>query len=71
MLHIGNARHPGPVVGKVSVDHSSVEFVNVGGWSTKVDMALDSGAQFLAAAQHRFIPARAGSIGHQLRKAGL
>ena len=33
-------------------------------------MALDSCAQFLAVAEHRLIPSRARSIGHQLRKAG-
>ena len=30
---------------------------------------LDSCAQFLAVAEHRLIPARARSLGHQLRKA--
>ena len=30
----------------------------------------DSCAQFLAVAEHRLIPSRARSIGHQLRKAG-
>ena len=28
-------------------------------------------AQFLAVAEHRLIPARARSVGHQLRKAGF
>ena len=37
---------------------------------TSGDLALDSFAQFLAVAEHRFIPSRAGSICHQLRKAG-
>ena len=31
---------------------------------------LDSCAQFLAVAEHRLIPSRARSVGHQLRKAG-
>ena len=31
---------------------------------------MDSCAQFLAVAEHRLIPARARSVGHQLRKAG-
>ena len=48
----------------------SVEFVNVGGWLTCGDLALDSCAQFLAVAEHRLIPSRARSICHQLRKAG-
>ena len=48
----------------------SVEFVNVGGWLTSGDLALDSCAQFLAVAEHRFIPSRARSVCHQLRMAG-
>ena len=35
------------------------------------DLAMDSCAQFLAVAEHRLIPARARSVGHQLRKAGF
>ena len=34
----------------------SVELVNVGGWLTYGDLALDSCAQFLAVAEHRLIP---------------
>ena len=71
MLHNERVRHPGPVVGKSPVYHLSVEFVNVAGLLTNGDMALDSGAPFLAVAEHRLIPARAWSIGDQLRKAGL
>ena len=37
----------------------SVEFVNVGGWLTYGDLALDSCAQFLAVAEHRLIPSGA------------
>ena len=48
----------------------SVEFVNVGGWLTHGDLALDSCAQFLAVAEHRSIPSRARSVCHQLRRAG-
>ena len=48
----------------------SVEFINVGGWLTSGDLALDSCAQFLAVAEHRLIPSRARSVCHQLRKAG-
>ena len=62
MLSIGRARHPGPVIGNDPVEHLSVEFVNVGGWLTNGDMALDSGAQFLAVAEHRLIPAKTGSF---------
>ena len=48
----------------------SIEFVNVGGWLTSGDLALDSSAQFLAVAEHRLIPSRARSVCHQLRRAG-
>ena len=68
MLHIGRARHPGP--GPPFFPQLSIEFVNVGGWLTLGDLALDSCAQFLAVAEHRLIPSRARSFCHQLRKAG-
>ena len=61
MFHIGRARHPGP-------GQLSVEFVNVGGWLTSGDLALDSCAQFLTAAG--IIPSRARSFCHHLRKSG-
>ena len=48
----------------------STEFINVGGWLTSGDLALDSCAQFRAVAEHRLIPSRAGSVCHQLRRAG-
>ena len=70
MLHIGRARHPGPGPRNIIPGHLSIEFINVGGWLTSGDVALDSCAQFLAVAEHRLIPSRARSIGHQLRIAG-
>ena len=42
----------------------------LGGWLTCGDMAMDSGAHFLAVAEHRLIPVRARYVGNQLRKAG-
>ena len=65
MLHIGRARHPG--LGKRSFipGQLSIEFANIGGWLTCGDLAMDSCAQFLA------FPARARSVGHQLRRAGF
>ena len=48
----------------------SIEFVNVGGWLTSRDLALDSCAQFPPIAEHRLIPSRARSVCHQLRRAG-
>ena len=71
MLHIGRARHPGPVKRSSIPGQLSIEFANIGGWLTYGDLAMDSCAQFLAVAEHRLIPARARSIGHQLRKAGF
>ena len=70
MLHIGRARHPGPGPQSFTPGQLSIEFVNVGGWLTSGDLALDSCAQFLANAEHRLIPSRARSVCHQLRRAG-
>ena len=64
------ARHLGPGPRSFTLGHLSTEFVNVGGWLTSGDLALDSCAQFLAIAEHRFIPSRARSVCHQLRRAG-
>ena len=71
MLHIGRARHPGPGRRSFIPGQLSIEFANIGGWLTYGDLAMDSCAQFLAVAEHRLIPARARSVGHQLRKTGF
>ena len=71
MLHIGRARHPGPGRRSFVPGQLSIEFANIGGWLTYGDLAMDSCAQFLAVAEHRLIPARARSVGHQLRNAGF
>ena len=70
MLHIGRSRHPGPGKRFFTPGQLSVEFVNVGGWLTYGDLAIDSCAQFLAVAEHRLVPSRARSVGHLLRRAG-
>ena len=70
MFHIGRVRHPGPGTRLFTPGQLSLEFVNVGGWLTSVDFALDSCAQFLAVAEHRSIPSRARSVCHQLRRVG-
>ena len=70
MLHIGGARHSGPGPESFTPGQLSIEFVDVGGWLTYGDLALDSCAQFLAIAEHRLIPSRARSVCHQLRRAG-
>ena len=67
MFHIGRARHPGPGPRSFTPGQLSIEFVNVAGWLTSWDLALDSCAQFLAVAEHRLIPSRARSVCHQLR----
>ena len=69
MLHIGRAKHPGPGGRSFIPGQLSIEFANIGGWLTYGDLAVNSCAQFLAVAEHRLIPARARSAGHQLRKA--
>ena len=62
MLHIGRARHPGPGPRDFPPGQLSIEFINVGGWLTSGDLALDSCAQFLAVAGHRLIPSRASVL---------
>ena len=64
------AGHPGPGPRVFTLGQLSIECVNVGGWLTSGDLALDSCAQFLAVAEHRSTPSRAWSICHQLCKAG-
>ena len=56
MRHIGRARHPGPGPRDITPGQLSFEFINVGGWLTSGDLALDSCAQFIAVAEHRLIP---------------
>ena len=68
-FHVGRARHPGPGPRVFTPGQLSTEFVNVGGWLTHGDLALDSCAQFLAVAEHKLIPSKARSVSHQLRKA--
>ena len=70
MFHIGRARHPGPGPRSFTPGQLFIEFVNVGGWLTSGELALDSCAQFLAIAEHRLIPSRARSVCHRLRRAG-
>ena len=70
MFHIGRARHPGPGPRDITPGQLSVEFLNVGGWLTSGDLALDSCAQFLAVAERRLIPSRARFVSHHLRRAG-
>ena len=61
-LWIGRARHPGP--GFVPFH---IEVLNVGGWLTHCDFALDVAVDFLAVVEHRLIPARVRSEWARLR----
>ena len=67
-LWIGRARHPGP---PSHVQHVGVEFHNVGGWLTHGDLALRTGVDFLAVAEHRLIPARVRSEWSRLKGRGI
>ena len=53
-LWIGRARHPGP---NSTPPHLGVEVLNVGGWLTHGDLALDARVDF-PAVEYRLIPAR-------------
>ena len=68
MLSVGRARHPGPGTSSYPPGFS-IEFLNVGGWLSKGDLALESSAHFLAIAEHRLVLARARAVTTQLRKA--
>ena len=61
-------RHPGPCTSYYPSGFS-IEFLNVGGWLSGGDVALESKAHFLSVAEHRLIPARARNVTTQLRKA--
>ena len=61
-LWIGRAKHAGP--GSVPFH---IEVLNVGGWLTHCDFALDVAVDFLAVVEHRLIPARVRSEWARLR----
>ena len=56
----GRARHPGP---PSHSHHVGVEVLNVGGWLTHGDLALEARVDFLAVVEHRLIPAQLGVNG--------
>ena len=60
VLYKGRARHPGPGPRFFTPGQLSIEFVNIGGWLTCGDLALDSCVQFLAVTEHRLIPSGPG-----------
>ena len=61
MLSIGRARHPSPC-NLSNPSGCSIEFLSVGGWLSRGDLALESNAHFLAVAEHRLVPARARNV---------
>ena len=67
-LWIGRARHPGP---SSASHHSGIEVLNVGGWLTHGDLALDTGVDLLAVAEHLLIPARVRSEWSRLKRKDL
>ena len=67
LLWVGRARHPGPVEGGVL----SLQALNVGGWLTHGDTALDTSADFLAVSEHRLVPARVRSEWADFRRKGI
>ena len=64
LFWVGRARHPGPTS---LLPHVGVE-VNVGGWLTRGDFALEVG---VAVVEHRLIPARVRSEWARLKGKGL
>ena len=66
-LWIGRAKNPGPD----SSQHLSLEVLNVGGWLTHSDLALDTEVDFLAVTEHRLIPARVRSEWARLKAKGV
>ena len=67
-LWIGRAWHPGP---NSSSPHLGVEILNVGGWLTHGDLALDARVDSLAVVEHRLIPPRVRSEWSRLRSKGM
>ena len=53
-LWVGKVRHLGPF-GKGTL---GLEALNVGGWLTHGETALETSAVFLAVSEHRLVPAR-------------
>ena len=67
LLWVGRAWHPGPIGGGAL----SLDALNIGGWLTHGDTALDTSADFLAVSEHRLIPARVRSEWAELRRKGI
>ena len=68
MLSIGRPRHPSPC-NHPGPSGCSIQFLNVGVWLSRGDLALESKAHFIAVAEHRPVPAWARNVTTQLREA--
>ena len=63
---MGRARHPG--LGSCSV---GIEVLNVGGWLTNGDFAVEAGVDFLCVTEQRLVSARARSEWKRLRSKSI
>ena len=61
----------GTVLGFNPLAFVDCEVLNVGGWLTHWDLALEAGVDFLAVVEHRLIPARVRSEWARLRRKGM
>ena len=66
-LEVNSARHPG-TFGQGTL---GLEALNVGGWLTHGDIALETSADFLAVSEHRLFPAWVRGECASLRKKGI
>ena len=71
MLCVGRVRHPGPTkkpyAKGVLARHVGIEVLNVGGWLTRGDSAMETDSGFLLVAATGLIPARSRNEGAKLR----
>ena len=67
LLWIGRAGHPGPF----GTGTLGLEALNVGGWPTHGDTALETSADFLAVSEHRLVNARVRAEWAALRRKGI
>ena len=72
VLCIGRACHPGPTkkpsAGRDLARHVGVEVLNVGGWLTHGDSAVETDCDFLVISDTRLIPARSKNEAAKLRR---
>ena len=59
------------ILGQPLPHHVGIEVLNVGGWLTHEDLALEARVDFLAVVEHRLVLARVRSEWSRLRNKGL